>query len=1153
MNFKIEIEAEEEKKQYFNSLALKVGEEFDLCFNAKLKGFDVSTEIETTPAMDLADRTETIIGPKGIGKRYRELYEEMKDRDAVIFRIFRELIEQEWHFEPDVSKRIEQAVKTALVLATEGVVVAPLDGVPCVKVSENLDGSKYVDIYYAGPIRAAGGTATVLPLILGDYARKLLGLERYKPTEDEIERTVEECQIYDEIFSRQYKLTDDEVRKIVRGCPVCINGEQTEEREVSVHRDLKRIPTNRVRGGMCLVISEGIALKARKILKYSKILKLDWSWLEDIIHVEKSDSQKIQIEPLKKYLAGLAAGRPIFAYPSRIGGFRLRYGRARNTGIMAKAIHPAVMYLLDEFPAVATQLKVERPGKAAEVFACDTIEGPIVKLADESVVQVNSIEEAIRVQKTFKKLLFLGDMLVSYGDFRYSAHPLVPAGFCEEWWIKILEKKIFEKKLNETDFEKILCNPNEIDGENAVKLSEGLGIPLHPKFLHYYRALDKKELLELVEAFCSGKRIEENKKIVEISFEKNELLKKYCDRIGLPHTIRENEVVVGKNFAFSLLKTFGYFSKNSIDEIGKDSEEDVLKILSKISGIEIWDKCGTFIGARMGRPEAAKPRKMTGNPHVLFPIALSGGNTRSINKAMKSDGSPLRQGIVNVDIALNKCPKCERLTPFNYCLDCNQRAIESFFCPKCKNSKPLNESKCPKCGSKVERHFETRLDLNALMHDASRNMGIPIPELIKGVKGIINSDKIAEPLEKGLLRAKHDLHIFRDGTIRYEVINAPLTQFKPSEIGLSVEKAKALGYKKDVCGKNLENENQLLELFPQDVVIPEDCGDFFVKVSKFIDDELQKFYKMHSPYFKAERRSDLVGEMVLGLAPHTSAAIVGRIIGFTKAKACFAHLFFHQCKRRNIDGDQDSLMLLMDGLLNFSQKYLAETRGGRMDAPLVFTIALKPTEIDDEVSNVETCCAYPLEFYEKALEVVPAESVDLEIVKKRLGKKSQYNAIGFTHNTSVFDAGPKASKYVTLKSMDEKIKTQAILQSKIRAINLKSSLERVLISHFLPDIIGNTRSFSRQKFRCTNCNASFRRIPLNGLCISCKKGNIILTIAQGSVRKYLNIAKEIVETYQLDSYLKQRIELIEEEINSVFYNEDEVAEAKKQKSLFEYV
>ena len=125
----------------------------------------------------------------------------------------------------DEQKRVELAIKACLLIETEGVVVAPLDGIPKIEINRNPDGSKYIDIYFAGPIRAAGGSSTVIPLILGDFARKYLGLDRYKPTEDEVERYVEEIGLYQtEVISRQYTMKDEEIRTIIRGCPVCVNG-----------------------------------------------------------------------------------------------------------------------------------------------------------------------------------------------------------------------------------------------------------------------------------------------------------------------------------------------------------------------------------------------------------------------------------------------------------------------------------------------------------------------------------------------------------------------------------------------------------------------------------------------------------------------------------------------------------------------------------------------------------------------------------------------------------------------------------------------------------------------------------------------------------------------------------------------------------------
>ena len=75
-----------------------------------------------------------------------------------------------------------------------------------------------------------------------------------------------------------------------------------------------------------------------------------------------------------------------------------------------------------------------------------------------------------------------------------------------------------------------------------------------------------------------------------------------------------------------------------------------------------------------------------------------------------------------------------------------------------------------------------------------------------------------------------------------------------------------------------------------------------------------------------------------------------------------------------------------------------------------------------------------------------------------------------------------------------------------------------------------------------------RRIPLNAKCTRCGQEKIVLTIAQASVSKYLEIAKKFILEYQLSDYLRQRIELAEEEIASVFQSPK-----KEQKSLFEYV
>ena len=122
------------------------------------------------------------------------------------------------------------------------------------------------------------------------------------------------------------------------------------------------------------------------------------------------------------------------------------------------------------------------------------------------------------------------------------------------------------------------------------------------------------------------------------------------------------------------------------------------------------------------------------------------------------------------------------------------------------------------------------------------------------------------------------------------------------------------------------------------------------------------------PFYMAKSLEDIVGHIAIGLAPHTSGGVACRIIGWTDASAGYAHPLFHAAKRRNCDGDEDSIMMLMDGLLNFTQTILPANRGGRMDAPLVLTTRLNPSEIDKEALNVDCAWFYSRDFFESTLD-----------------------------------------------------------------------------------------------------------------------------------------------------------------------------------------
>ncbi|MCL1979171.1 MAG: DNA polymerase II large subunit, partial [Methanomassiliicoccaceae archaeon] len=397
--------------------------------------------------------------------------------------------------------------------------------------------------------------------------------------------------------------------------------------------------------------------------------------------------------------------------------------------------------------------------------------------------------------------------------------------------------------------------------------------------------------------------------------------------------------------------------------------------------------------------------------------------------------------------------------------------------------------------------------------------------------------KTPEILEKGILRSKNGVSMYKDGTIRYDMTDMPLTHFRPREIGLSVEEAKELGYLRDWNGDPLTSTEQICELKVQDIIPSKDCGDFLVKVSKYLDDELEKIYGLDR-YYNVKDRSGLIGHLTFGLAPHTSGCILCRIIGYSDVRGCYGHPFFHAAKRRNCDGDEDCVILALDGLLNFSRLYLPERRGGLMDAPLVLTTRLDPNEIDKEAHNIDCLRRYPLEFYKAAMDMRDAKELekDMDLISGRIGTLLQYEGLGFTHDTKDISEGPMNSAYTTLLTMTDKMNAQLLLGKKIRAVDERDVAIKVINKHFLPDMAGNLRSFSTQMVRCTKCGEKYRRMPLSGMCNKCEN-QLNLTVYEASVRKYLEVSKEISEKYELDDYTKERIMILEMSMDSVFNND----------------
>jgi len=1170
-------------KDYFKEIEDKVHVCYSIAEDARRRGLDPMSKVEIPLARSLAERVVGLmsvlypqINDKRIINRILELEKEFGQLDPTVsFQIAEEIAKQKYCKFENQLQAIEAGIRLGFAYNTLGVVSSPIEGFTQLKVGKTKDGKEYLKAYFAGPIRSAGTTAACLVLMLIDHLRESFGYAKYDPDEIEIKRYItENYDFHDRVSNLQYLPSEEEIDFLARNIPIQIDGDPTEKREVSNQKDLERVETNFIRGGMCLCFSEGLAQKAQKGLRLYNMAKKNgikatgFDFLEEFVEKYKKAKKKSSEEKDSKptYIKDIVAGRPVFGHPSRSGAFRFRYGRSRVAGFSAASIHPATMGVSGGFLANGTQLKIEKPTKGCVVTPCDYIDGPIVRLNNGNVRKLRDFEESKKIYNDVDEIIYFGDILFPLGDVINRNYDLLKVGYVEEWWELDLRKAISKNNGKETGLDRY-----KVSLEEAIKLSNELKIPLHPEYIYYWTQITYEDFLELLYYLSNGV-LSEGKLVLpfgESNKEKFSKAKRALELLGVEHEVSIENIVLDKKNAGSILINLGVddklFSKSNykisgeinsiIKEISKEEnapkgapseegkEKKVLELINGVSKFKIKDKAGTFIGTRMGRPEKAKLRKLVGSPSVLFPIGEEGGRFRSVNTAAEL-------GYVKSDFPIHKCKKCDKESIYYICEDCGEKTTPLHYCRECHQK--FEGNLCPehKIG---QAYCNQRIDMKHYFDKARESLGLEkyeIPELIKGVRGTSNEGHVPENLAKGIIRAKHNLCVNKDGTIRYDGTETPITHVKPKEIGTSVEKLKELGYLKDIKGNDLEDEDQVLELKPHDILIPacpdtldERGDDVFIKITNFLDELLVRFYGL-KPFYNVKKREDLVGHLVACMAPHNCAGVIGRIIGFSKSQSFFASPYIHAAMRRDCDGDEAAIMLLVDTLLNFSRQFLPSHRGGTQDAPLVLNARISPGEVDDQILDHELVSEYPLKLYELSEQGGHHSSeIEIEMVKQRLAKgEDVFTNTGYTHETTDIRDCMTNSSYKTIPNMMEKVKAQMDLVEKLRAADSGDVARLIIDRHFIRDLRGNLRKFSQQQFRCVACNHKFRRPPLTGVCTQCK-GKIIFTISYGSIVKYLEPAITLAESYDVPAYTKQSLLLAKKYIESIFGREKEKQES----------
>ncbi|MBU2104159.1 MAG: hypothetical protein KKF67_00065, partial [Nanoarchaeota archaeon] len=748
----------ETTQKYFERLDEEVKRIYEIAEEAKKTGLDPVDKVEIPLAKTMAQKCVELIATIysqmsgcGIDKRILELEEEYGKLDpTVVFKIAEEVARQKFCKFDTLLQAIDAGIRIGFAYITLGVVSSPIEGFTELKVNKTRDGKEYFVAYFSGPIRSAGTTAGCLVLILIDYLREMFGFAKYDPTEEEVKRyVIENTNYHERVTNLQYFPLEEEMEFLARHLPIQISGDPTEKLEVSNYKNLLRVEHNFVRGGMCLIFSEGLAQKAAKgfrllnTAKKNGINSTGFDWLEEYIKLHErltSKKGKDTEDNVPTYIKDLVAGRPIFGHPSRSGGFRFRYGRSRTAGFSAASLHPATMAITDDFIAIGTQLKIEKPTKGCAVTSCDSIDGPIVKLINGSVLQLKTREEAKKFYPDVDEIIYLGDILFPFSDILNRNSNLIKPGYVEEWWNLELKEKI---KGVDIDYYNIPL-------EEAIKLSKEYDVPLHPKFIFYWTQISKEQFLELIGWLQHA--VIRNGKII-FPFNKSEqekfrVGKRALELLGVEHVVSTENVVLNEKKSKTLLLNLGFelglldneefFFKEIIKVENFQSDKAVLEIVNDNSEFIIKDKAGEFIGTRMGRPEKAKLRKLTGSPNVLFPVGREGGRLRSVQAACEN-------GKVRSAFPIFYCRKCEKETIYKNCEVCRSKCDKMYY-------SSFSKEKTFEKKEGYVSYCNRELDINYYFEKAVDSLGLSkndLPLLIKGIRGTSSEEHIMENLAKG--------------------------------------------------------------------------------------------------------------------------------------------------------------------------------------------------------------------------------------------------------------------------------------------------------------------------------------------------------------------------------------------------------------------
>src|SRR3989442_13836869 len=174
---------------------------------------------------------------------------------------------------------------------------------------------------------------------------------------------------------------------------------------------------------------------------------------------------------------------------------------------------------------------------------------------------IDSPQEAKALRDKIQKILFLGDLMVGYGEFLENNRALVPSGVVESWWAQLLEEKLHEpenrnkaqqllnisaERLKEFAYNPFAVKPR---AREAIGLSQSLGIPLHPAYTHFWSLVTIQDVYYLRE-----KLIHYLDDSCVLPYD--EKLKDILEQARMPHKMLAGSIHPREYDAFGRLRSF---------------------------------------------------------------------------------------------------------------------------------------------------------------------------------------------------------------------------------------------------------------------------------------------------------------------------------------------------------------------------------------------------------------------------------------------------------------------------------------------------------------------------------------------------------------------------------------------------------------------